>query len=97
MYRRRHIFVKKYAAQLVAVTEGSELQSTSTPQGHNIFSPDYNTLIYFGIPRPPEDYRAVTVAELSECQRKERELYVYSCSARKQGKGEGAVWKSTLQ
>lgn len=81
----------------MAVTEGSELQSTSTPQGHNIFPPDYNMLIYFGIPRLPEDYRAVTVAELSGCQRKERELYVRSCSLRKQGASWGTVWTKTRQ
>lgn len=40
------------------------------------FSPDYNTLIYFGILMPAEDYRAVTVQQLSRCQGKERAVYV---------------------
>lgn len=74
-YQCKHIFVKKYAAQLVVAIEKLSCKNINTTRTQ-YFSPDYNMLIYFGILMPAEDYRAVTVEELSRCQGKERTVYV---------------------
>lgn len=49
---------------------------TSTPQGHNIFLLITAHSFTLEFLMPAEDYRAVTVEELSRCQGKERTVYV---------------------